>query len=331
MDSVLSALCEKFIQNRDIIKSTFRWESAFFYPIAAATFLDRRQMADREKLKECYDILKEQTGVFSNFRGYAKLSMVAMLATDPNPKRTMQKMLHVYDSLKEYFFSSSYLPVASMMIADMVEPSWYQEIAGRTRKIYELMKKEHPFLTSSEDSVFAAMLALSDMENEEIVYETERCYQILKNQFFSANAVQSLSHVLALCHGLPEEKCSRTMELFYRLKQNGRKYGTGYELATLGVLAMLPEDLDVIVTKLIEVDNFLAGQKGYGIFGMDRKQRLMHAAMILCSAYIDQSGDHTMHSAALGGTISLIVAQQTAMCAAIAAASAASSASSGGN
>ena len=94
---------------------------------------------------------------------------------------------------------------------------------------------------------------------------------------------------------------------------------------------MLPEDLDVIVTKLIEVDNFLAGQKGYGIFGMDRKQRLMHAAMILCSAYIDQSGDHTMHSAALGGTISLIVAQQTAMCAAIAAASAASSASSGGN
>ena len=81
----------------------------------------------------------------------------------------------------------------------------------------------------------------------------------------------------------------------------------------------------------MEVDDFLSGQKGYGFFGLGRKQRLMHAGMLVTSDYIGRSD--AMNTAAIGGTISLIAAQQAAMCAAIAAASAAaaSSGSSGGN
>lgn len=82
---------------------------------------------------------------------------------------------------------------------------------------------------------------------------------------------------------------------------------------------------------IMEADDFLAGQKGYGFFGIGKKQRLMHAGMIVTSDYLDQSG--AMQAAAIGGTISLIAAQQAAMCAAIvvSSAAAASSASSGGN
>ena len=82
---------------------------------------------------------------------------------------------------------------------------------------------------------------------------------------------------------------------------------------------------------IMEADDFLARQKGYGFFGIGKKQRLMHAGMIVTSDYLDQSG--AMQAAAIGGTISLIAAQQAAMCAAIvvSSAAAASSASSGGN
>lgn len=131
---------------------------------------------------------------------------------------------------------------ASLILSDVVEPERYGEIAGRTRHIYELMRNEHPFLTSGEDSVFAAMLALSELTDEQIVEETEQCYRLLKPEFFSGNAVQSLSHVLALREGKAEDKCKATMELFHSLKARGCKYGTDYELATLGVLAMLPAD-----------------------------------------------------------------------------------------
>ncbi|MGN0400381.1 MAG: DUF4003 family protein [Blautia sp.] len=331
MRTSLEALCGNFIENRDIVKAVFAWENSYLYPVCAAIFTDKRRKADPAKLEYCKNLLKSQTGVFSNFRSTAKLAMISMLAVDREPEGKLDRALQVYNELKGYFWGSQYLPVASMMIASMVEPARYQEVAFRTRHIYNLMKSEHPFLTSGEDSVFAAMLALSVLTDEQIVEETETCYRLIKPEFFSGNAVQSLSHVLALGEGRAEEKCRATLELFHGLKARGYKYGTDYELATLGILALLPTDLDSVMTDIMEVDDFLSRQKGYGFFGIGRKQRLMHAGMIVTSDYTSQSDN--MHTAAIGGTISMIAAQQAAMCAAIAASSAAaaSAGSSGGN
>ena len=324
MRSSLNNLCNSFIENRDTLKETFFWGSSYIYPVAAAVFVDKRKMAKVEHLEKCHEILKDNTGFFSNFRNYIKLPMVSMMAVSSDPEDKLKKALSVYESLKQHFFSSNYLPLASMTISDFVEPIHYEAVAKRTRRIYDLMKQEHPFLTSGEDSVFAALLALSNDSDEQIVLNTEQCFDILKPQFFSSNAVQSLSHVLALCEGSAELKCGRAMELFYKLKDQGYKYGTGYELATLGVLAMLPADLDTIADDIVQVAEYLAGQRGYGILGMPKRQRLMHAGMIVTSDYLDQNA--SMQAAAVSSTISLIIAQQTAMCAAIAAANAANNA-----
>ena len=280
-----------------------------------------------------------------------------MLAADSDPEGKLQKGLHVYGALKEHFFASEYLSAASMMIADVVRKDQYEAAAKRTRQIYDLMKREHPFLTSGEDSVFAAMLAMSGLPDERIVSETESCYDILKETFYSSNAVQSLSHVLALCEGAPKEKCRKTVDLFEALKKSGCKYGTGYELATLGVLAMLPENrgdsflrpksaVDDIAEDIVSADQFLSGQKGYGVLGVGRKQRLMHAGMLVISDYVksdegsrkesermsegmseNRNGSinqsSLMNTAVLESTISLVAAQQTALCAAIVVSSAA--------
>ena len=322
----MNTLCNRFIENRDIVKSTFAWDSSYMYPICAAIITDKGMRAEQERLRNCRDLLKEQTGVFSNFRSTAKIAMIAIMSVDHDPSGKLQKALQVYDCLKEYFWSSQYLPVASMIIADMVEPVQYREVAAHTRRIYELMKSEHPFLTSGEDSVFAAMLALGKRPDEWIVAETERCYRLMKEKFFSGNAVQSLSHVLALCDGPAEDKCRKAIELFDQLKDRGYRYGTDYELATLGVLAALPVERENIIQDMIDVTDFLADQRGYGIFGLTKKQRIMHAGMIVTSDYMKV--DHTMSSAAIHAALSLIAAQQAAMCAAIAASSAAASANS---
>lgn len=332
MRETLAAACRNFIENRNRIKSAFAWESAYIHPVCAAIFTDQGQQADVERMKYCQSILKEETGIFSNFRGNAKLALVSMMAVDCNPEEKLRKSLQIYNLLKEYFFSGQYLPVASMVIADVAPESRYGEIAARTRNIYNLMKREHPFLTSGEDSVFAALLALSDLTDEQVVQETEDCYRLLKPEFFSGNAVQSLSHVLALGEGQAEEKCRRVMELYRGLKERGCRYGTDYELASLGVLALLPAELSCVMADMVEADDFLAQQKGYGILGVGRKQRLMHAGMLVSGVYINESGGRsgnlTMNSAAIGGTISLIAAQQAAMYAAIAASSAAAANSS---
>ncbi len=329
MRASLSGLCGRFIENRDIVKSTFPWDSSYMYPVCAAIITDKGMRADEARLKRCRDLLKEQTGIFSNFRSTAQISMVALLSVTSTPSILLSNALQVHSLLKEHFWGSSYLPVAAMLLADALPAERYEQAAARTRRIYDLMKAEHPFLTSEEDSVFAAMLALSDRPDEDLVAETEACYQLLRQEFSTRNAVQSLSHVLALGEGTAQQKCRATVDLYHTLKSAGRKYGTGYELATLGVLSMLPADMSTVAADLADVDNFLSEQKGYGFFGLDRKQRLMHAGMIVTSDYL--KNDRTMSTAAIHGTISLIAAQQAATCAAIAASTAAANAANSSN
>lgn len=315
------ARCKNLIKNKETMKSAFAWEDGLTHLACAGIFINKEQTANEEMLLQCKDILKRNTGIFSNFISTAKPMIVAMLAANENPQLLMERGLKVYDLLKEEFMSSVYLPIAAMIIAQYADEARYAELAQRTRRIYKQMRADHPFLTSGEDSTFCALMALLDKPDEVLLGDAEECYKILKNNFFSSNAVQSLSHVLAMCDGEPEIKCQRTMELFQKLKEAGHKYGTSYELPTLGVLAMADGNQDEIVAEMAEIDQWLSEQKGFGFFSsISAKQRLMYAGMIAQQDYIN---DKMMQSAAVNGVISLIVAQQAAMCAAITASAAA--------
>lgn len=309
------ARCKNLIKNKETMKSAFAWEDGLTHLACAGIFINKEQTANEEMLLQCKDILKRNTGIFSNFKSTAKPMIVAMLAANENPQLLMERGLKVHDLLKEEFMSSVYLPIAAMIIAQYADEARYAELAQRTRRIYKQMRADHPFLTSGEDSTFCALMALLDKPDEVLLGDAEECYKILKNNFFSSNAVQSLSHVLAMCDGEPEIKCQKTMELFQKLKEAGHKYGTSYELPTLGVLAMADGNQDEIVAEMAEIDQWLSEQKGFGFFSsISAKQRLMYAGMIAQQDYIN---DKMMQSAAVNGVISLIVAQQAAMCAAI--------------
>ena len=324
MKEALLEQCEAFIENRDIVKAAFRMESSYMYPICAAIITDKGKRADAERLKLCRDILKEQTGAFSNFRGLSKLALICMMSIDSNPEQRLKNAQQVYDLLKESFSGSQYLCVAAMVISELVDPGYYKAMAEHTRRVYRLLKSKHPFLTGAEDSIFSALLAISKKTDDRILSETEQCYTLLKEHFSSKYAVQSLSHVLALCEGRPQEKCEATVTMFRRLKEEGLRYGTDFELPTLGVLAMLPTEPEEIIRELREVDEYLSKQKGYRVFGLGKRQRLMHAAMIV-------TGDHLEHCATTQTTLNhsimaLAAAQQAALCAAIVAATAAANA-----
>ena len=79
-----------------------------------------------------------------------------------------------------------------------------------------------------------------------------------------------------------------------------------------------------MLQELLEADSFLAGQKGYGVLGLDKRQRLMHAAMIVTGDYLEHCA--TVQVALTHSTMALAAAQQAALCAAIAATNAASAA-----
>ncbi len=327
MTETLKKRCELFIENYNTIRSGFVWENSYLYPICANVFTEKNKRVDAAWLKECVSVLKQKTGLFSNFRGISRLVIASFLAVSEQPERKMEQTLQVYQLLKEHFWASDYLPVAALIVENLAQPAEYKHVAMRTREIYNQMKNEHPFLTSSEDSTLAAVLALSEKSNEQLIHDMEQCYQLLKPNFFTGNSVQSLSHVLALGEGLPDAKCRKLMELFELFKREGCKYGTSYELPTLGVLALLEVDAKTLVSEITEVDAYLKTQKGFGMFGIGAKQRLMYAGMLVADNYINAE-QSTLTTAAINSVVAIVIAQQVAICAAIAASSAAAASAS---
>lgn len=326
MNSSTRMSCEQLIKNRDTARAVFPWDSSLIHLACGGVGISRNATVEEGMLLNCKNLLKEKVGAFSNFRGTARSPIATILAVSGNPEKILDDGILIYEMLKKEFWGSVYLPITAIMIAQLANQSQYENIVTRTREIYEAMKKKHPFLTSSEDSAYCALLALSTKTNEQLLEDAETCYGMLHSQFVSSNAVQSLCHVLALCDGDAEQKCAKTMELFDKLKTAGHKYGTNYELATLGLLAMSGGDLDEITKDMIEADEWLSEQKGFGVWsGVNRKQRLMYAGMLVQQKYMDKD---TMQVAAVGGVVSMVIAQEAAMCAVLAASAATASNSS---
>ena len=318
MRESLKNKCRLFIDNRDAFKRAFPAGNSYLYPSCAAIFTNADRLADVDTLKEARRILRSRVNAFSNFRSSCELPIIAMLAISDEPEKRIDETVRVYGLLKEHFWGSEYLPLAAMIISRSVSDKAYDEVCARTKQIYNVMKKEHPMITSSEDCVPSALFAISGMSDMEIVRETEICYDNLKKKFGSGNFLQSLSQVLALSNdGLrtASDKCRDTSRLYDLLKEKKYRYSKSYDLASLGVLAMLDRGQDETVRDLIEVSDFLKTQYGYGFWGVGAQQRLAHAAMIVTGECAGAS--LTLSGTIAGGAVSMIAAQQAAISAAI--------------
>ena len=319
MRETLEQLCNDFIKNRDVIKSIFKWGNDRIISASVTSCLNRGILADAVKLEKCKKILKENTSVFSGFRGNVEVPMVIQLAIADDPEGKMRKTLKIYETLKQEFWSSEYLVLTAAIMAEMVSEDKAMQMTKKARNIYNKMKKDHPFLTAGEDNVYAVLMAISEKSDEILMEEMEVCYKKLKERFSASNQVQTLSHVLSIADGSAEEKCNKVVSLYDALRDAQVNYGKYHELVVLASLAMLPVEQSVLVDDIREVDAFLAQQKGYGFFSLDKKTRLMHAAMIVSCDYT--KNDMT-DVAVMTGALAVIAAQEAAMCAVIAASTA---------
>ena len=322
MKDSLRTLCNQFIEDRDIIKGTFKWESSYMYPVCANLFCARGVKPDEDKLRECKEIISQQTGIFSSFRGNIRIPLICMLSLEDHPREKFSSAQEIYWDLKEYFRGSDYLALTAFLLTD---DDYSQEKLARGRRIYRLMKDEHPFLTSSEDSIFAVLMASSEKTDEALIRDMETCYRRLKEHFSDSNCVQTMSHIMALDSENAEIVSDKVLTLYEAIEKAGRKYGKHHELSILAALATMKIVPDQAARDIMDADAFLAEQKGYGALGMDKKTRLMHAAMIVSDEYVPHD---TMEQVSLTGTISMMIAQQMMMCAVMASTTAAAAAAS---
>lgn len=331
MQEALKETIDLFLENREKIKSAYKWESEYIYPLSGLMFTAKHEKIDIERMKEAEKIVKSKTGVFSGFRGSTQMAIMAQMVLSDDMEGFFDAVKRVYDKLsKKKWVSSEYLIVAAMVIVqNEKDESKYDALVENTNDIMERMRKNHPWLTGGEDTGFAALLAVSGLQPDELIEEMEKCYNILQEskKFRDSNGIQSLSHVLALELGNSEEKCNRVIGIYENLKEKNKKFGQTYELSTLGGLTLVDAEISELAEQIAEVDDLLKTHKGFGAWGIGSKQRLMYASMLVMQQYTSKVS--TVEAAALSGVVAIIIAEEVAMLAAITASTVAATTTSG--
>jgi hypothetical protein len=320
MKSTVQRRCESLVENRQLISTVSKLERGLIKIIAASSYTEKDKMADVELIKDCLKLLKKKQNVFSDLRGNNELIIATKMALSGNPEGYLDNVLEVYKKFqKGKFFGSVYRVLAATSICDAGKLSEADAIIEKTNELLKGMNKDHPFLTSDEDTSFAVLLAMGDKSTEDILSELEETFQYIKKHFsFHENAAYSLSQVLTTYGGSPSDKTAKALEIFDAFKEAGAKYGKEYELASLGVLVDIDMNAQDLVAEIIEVAEFFKDQKGFGALELDKHTRLMLGTMIVSGVYSDENV--TTAASVASGALAAIIAQQLCMYVAIMAA-----------
>ena len=286
---------------------------------------------DSERINLALQIIKENTSVFSNFRGTNRLTTAITISLEEDMESSLKEIISIYDKLKEEFSSSEYLIIASQIIFN----SRYRvdiDLAVRNTKVaYDYMKKSHRFLTGREDVSSAAIIATTSFDIEKTFIDIEECYNLLKsNGISSSNNIQALSHILSLINLPSKDKCKKVMEMYSALKENKVPLKEFY-LPLLGVVSFLTNNKEGFAKNVADLSKELKTYKGFGNFTLGSQLRNMLSTVLVSMDYLDDL-DSDLKDRLIDSTnniaLTVIIAIQTAIIAASSAAAASAAASS---
>jgi len=318
MNTEFTRKLELLAANKKSIDKAFKFEMGISQVVASLLLASNGKEADIEKMKEARAILKKKAGVFSAFRDATELVILARMALENDPEKYIDDVKEVFDIfMKGKVFEDTYMVLASMIVVDRGRKADAEEIKDKTNEILKRMSKKHPILTSSEDLALAALLATTDRDIDSIIDDMEECFTYTKKELklkADSDSIQALSQILALNGGDMRAKCDKVAEIFAAFKEHGSKFGNYLEFPALGTLLNVNVSTDVLVSEIIEAADFLKQSKGFGGLSMDKKSRLMFAALIAADVFAADNTDAIISNAvATTSAVAMIVAEEIAI------------------
>lgn len=307
MTETLLARCELFARNLEMMKESFKWEASQLYPLCANIYTTNGITLDPKRIKTSKEIIKENTSFFSNFRStMTTIPLATLLSIEQNPMETFKELNNVYNLLKEVFSSSSYLTLAAYLIVKHSSQDEYESITNQTRIIFDIIKKEHFFLTSSEDCLIAVQFTLDKKPNNEIIKKSEQLFELLKPEFSNGNTVQAMSNTLSLSDKENDALIDKTNRIITSLRGHGYRLTSGVDMAVFAALAIADVSVEQTVNDILEVNAYLLTVKGFGNLLTESKimdpkllpkRRLLHSANIVLNEYAKEARSNNLEYA----------------------------------
>jgi len=329
MNQKVESMLHLFTQNHQNIRTEFVWQEPMAKRLAALAYAMAGQDLNAGALKAHHQMIKSEVGALSNFRGMLSVYVAAALSLSQEPNQLLENTLYVYELLQEQgFWRNDYLVISAFEIAANAKKIDFERIAERAKTFYDEMKSNHRFQISSDDYIFAAMLALTDMDVQEGADKVKAIYNRLREEFSrftSKNSLVTLAQMLAL-GGSTEYCAEKVSNLNRELRIRKIKLDKTFTLPSLGVLSLLNMDPCDLANELNAVTDYLRAQKGLGALSVSIQELQLYAVSLMTHAHVGDEQSEITRAGVTTSVTNLLIAQQVALISSMAAMSAAASA-----
>ena len=275
--------CEAQVRNEEALRKEHRFDFESIVKLAAMMYVNAGREVDVARLKDCKQILKDEVGLFSNFRGYMQYLVQVKMALSDDPSAYIGGVLDVYQRLKQDIkLPGEMAAMAATTIYENCPAEKRDEVVDKTREAYTRMKAQHRFLTGEEDLALIALMIIAGIDPEQAAERAEEIYAILKEHYLpGSDTPQAAAMVLALSDKPVNEKVLNFAELFNACKRAGHATSKDKAMTIYAAYADLDANRDEVVAEIGEVDDWLKGHKGYGALGVGASIRRLFAATIV--------------------------------------------------
>jgi len=330
MNIQLQNKLELFAENNQSLRGDFIWQNAMAKRLVSLAYSLEGKNIDVEAIKECHGMMKDEVGAFSTFRGNMAVYIAASLSLSGRPRLLLEESLEIYELLKqEGFWASDYLVVTAYEIAANTERNNFEHVVRRSMEFYREMKANIRFHIGQDDYIFAAMLAMSNIDVHAGALKMRHLFSQLKTEFsafIGRGSIVTLAQMLVLGESTCE--CVEHMLKLNRvLRKKKIRLDKTYTVPSMGVLGMLQVDKYAFADDLIEARDYLRGQKGFGVMSVSTQELLLYAVSLITNAYMADADNSVMKTGVATSITNLIIAQQVAMIVAISVATTAAAAS----
>lgn len=268
----------------------------------------KNKVADTDRIKEAIKLIKQETSIFSNFRGNNLHLTAITLSIETNMKESFLQMKKIHEELKKEFFTNEYLVLATFVIYNSKDKIDFKTAVKNTRLAYNLMKKNHAFLTGSEDIVEAAMLATTKGNLDLTFDKIEASYKELnQNGFSKGQSLQSLSHMLIILEdfGL-ENKIPKIVNLKNAFSENKLSI-KDYTLPFLAIASLSSKSENELAKETKKLSEDLKKIKGFNNFSLDYNIRELIALTLIIKEEIKDEKNINSILETVSSNIALII------------------------
>ena len=262
-DLELDQMTEGYLQ----LSKAYKWELDFYKQIIVLWHVVNHRKVESSRIQGLLEHIKASSSHEDPLRKALSFPIAGLLCANADlPEYSFDRMLEMEHLLHTNGYTSpTFKPISTYVLSQLSTPNTMDAFLEEARKCFKDLANMHPFFIKADDFPIAVMMAAAHMSAKTL----DSYYQeMIHHGFTQSIGLMWLSYIAALSHEEPYIIARRCHKIDMALAGNALKLSRKYD-AAIGIIALQGDDVDRIISELVNIEKHMKRRKGFKWLGKD--------------------------------------------------------------